>query len=561
MTKIFHLLLLLIWIAWGAIIRFSNLTLKAPWSDEWATLVFSNAQSFNNIPLNRAIDLDTLLLPLQYQPQINLWGVVSNLTNESTHPPVYFLLTHLWLKLFPGETISLWGARALPALFGVASVPAIFYLTYLAFRSAKIAQIAAALMAFSPYGIYIAQDARHYTLPVLLIIGSLCCLVVAARSIIAQQKLSVWVAATWGIINILGIAVHYFFTLALCAEGLVVLALWLRDLKGEQYPVKFLRYSQYWYGVYWVALGTLLGGLIWLPAWSSIPDNNLTDWVTRSNSFANFLEPVLRLLAWIMTMFLMLPVEGQSLWVIILVIGAIATFWAWAIPICWRGIIIQLEPGNNAFGIKLFGGVFLGAIALILFLTYAVGMDLTLVARYQFIYFPTAIILLAASLGYKSKKRFFNSTFAIFLIAAFLGALTVTTNLGYQKPDRPDLVVPVMAETENFINNSVPILIATVQKNHEQTGEILGLAWEFKKLQKSANYPINSPWFLLARKEGNSEVATATLHETISKFPRPFDLWAVNFAAPVEAEKVNCFVDDDSRKKVPGYSYKRYRCL
>ncbi len=435
----FHLLLLLIWICWGAIIRFSNLTLKAPWSDEWATLVFSNAQSFKSIPLDRAINLDTLLLPLKYNPQIDLWGVVSNLMNESTHPPVYFLLTHLWLKLFPadGDMISLWGARALPALLGVASIPAIFYLTYLAFRSAKIAQIAGALMAFSPYGIYLSQDARHYTLPVFLIIASLCCLIVAARNIRDQKKLPVWVGVIWGLVNTLGVAVHYFFTLAICAEGLVVLALWLRDWKHQKSLVKFWGDSQYWYRVYWVALATFLGGLIWLPAWSSIPDNNLTDWVTRSNSFANVLEPIVRLFGWIMTMFLMLPVEGQSFWVIIPAVAVVITFLVWAVPICWRGIIIQLKLENNAFAVKVFGGVFLGAIALILCLTYAVGMDLTLVARYQFIYFPTAIILLAASLGYKSKKRFFNSTFVIFLMAAFLGSLTVVSNLGYQNQTDP----------------------------------------------------------------------------------------------------------------------------
>ena len=552
-----HLLLLFIWIAWGAIIRFSNLTLKTPWSDEWATLVFSNAQGFKSVPLDRAINLDTLLLPLQYNSQIDLGGVVNNLMTESTHPPVYFLLTHLWLKLFPGETISLWGARALPALFGIASIPAIFYLSYLAFGSAKIAQIAAALMAFSPYGIYISQEARHYSLPVLLIIASSCFLVVAVRRIITKNNLPVSVAITWGIVNILGIAVHYFFTLAICAQGLVVLTLWFRDWKRQKYLVKFIRYSQYWYGVYWVAWATFLGGLIWLPAWSNIPDNNLTDWVTRSNSFANFLEPIVRLFAWITTMFLMLPVEGQSLWVVIPAIAVVIGFLVWAIPICWRGIRIELKSENNGFAVKLFGGLFLGAIALILFFTYVVGIDLTLVARYQFIYFPTAIILLAASLGYRSKKRFFNSTFVIFLIAAILGSLTVVTNLGYQKSDRPDLVVPVIAKTEGFLNNSIPILIATVEKNHEQTGEMMGLAWEFKRLESPSNYP----WFLLASKDGNSEVPTATLHETISQFPRPFDLWAVNFAAPVEAEKVNCLVDDRSRKKVPGYSYKRYRCL
>ncbi len=110
-------------------------------------------------------------------------------------------------------------------------------------------------------------------------------------------------------------------------------------------------------------------------------------------------------------------------------------------------------------------------------------------------------------------------------------------------------------------HHTLPILIATVHKNHEQTGEMMGLAWEFKQLQNSSNNAKNSPLFLLAHKNGNSEVATATLHETISKLPRPFDLWAVNFAASVEAEKVNCLVDNNSRKKVPGYSYKLYRCL
>jgi len=40
------------------------------------------------------------------------------------------------------------------------------------FRSRLVGQIAAAMMAVSPYGIYLAQEARHYTLAILLIIAS-----------------------------------------------------------------------------------------------------------------------------------------------------------------------------------------------------------------------------------------------------------------------------------------------------------------------------------------------------------------------------------------------------
>lgn len=108
----FHLLLLLVWIAIGTGLRFTNLAAKAPWSDEFATLVFSLGNSFNPVPLDRAIALDTLLMPLQPRPEAGIGDVIHNLMTESTHPPVYFILTHLWLQLFPteGGFVSLWAA-------------------------------------------------------------------------------------------------------------------------------------------------------------------------------------------------------------------------------------------------------------------------------------------------------------------------------------------------------------------------------------------------------------------------------------------------------------------
>jgi len=49
--------------------------------------------------------------------------------------PVYFVLTHLWMKLFPteGGLVTLWAARSLSAILGAASIPAIFGMGWLVF--------------------------------------------------------------------------------------------------------------------------------------------------------------------------------------------------------------------------------------------------------------------------------------------------------------------------------------------------------------------------------------------------------------------------------------------
>ena len=181
----FHFVLLMAWIAIGTALRFTNLTAKSPWADEFATLVFSLGNSFDTVPLDRAISLDTLLMPLQPRPNADIAAVFHNLMTESTHPPVYFILNHLWMQLFPPEN-------------GLAS----------------------------PYGIYQAQEARHYTLAILLIIASLSCLVIATRAIHNKTPFPIWVGLIWVVVNSLGIAVHYFFAIALCAEALVLLRFW-----------------------------------------------------------------------------------------------------------------------------------------------------------------------------------------------------------------------------------------------------------------------------------------------------------------------------------------------
>ncbi|MCV3215802.1 glycosyltransferase family 39 protein, partial [Plectonema radiosum NIES-515] len=234
-SRTFHPLLLLMWLFIGIGLRLTNLTAKPPWTDEFSTLVFSLGNSFLAVPLDQAIAPDVLLQPLRSTASASINDVWTHLSTESNHPPLYFILAHWWMRLFPTQDglVSLWGARSLSAVFGALSIPAIYALSWLTFRSRLIAHIAAAIMAVSPYGIFLAQEARHYTLAILWVIASLACLVITTRHIQNRTQLPILTALCWVVINALGIATHYFFSLTLCTEAFVLINLaWQQLRKG-----------------------------------------------------------------------------------------------------------------------------------------------------------------------------------------------------------------------------------------------------------------------------------------------------------------------------------------
>ena len=226
-------LLLLLWLLIGTGLRLTQLDAKPPWTDEFSTIVFSLGNSFRTVPLDQAIALDVLLQPMQPNPNAGIADVLQHLFTETNHPPLYFVLAHWWMRLFSpdfGGLASVWAARSLSVLFGTLSIPAIYGLSWLAFRSQLLSQLTAAMIAVSPYGIFIAQEARHYTLLILWVIATLSCLVIATKHIQHRTPIPVWVVVLWGCINAFGISTHYFFVLTLGTE-----ALWLIVLGWRQW--------------------------------------------------------------------------------------------------------------------------------------------------------------------------------------------------------------------------------------------------------------------------------------------------------------------------------------
>lgn len=575
-----HSLLLLSWIIIGAWLRFTLLEEKPPWADEFSTMIFSLGNSYRTVPLNTVISLDTLLQPLQPNPEVGINSVIHNLMTESTHPPVYFILTHLWLKLFSPQQglVSLWAARALSAILGVVAIPAIFALALIAFHSVVIAQITAGMMAVSPFGIYLAQDARHYTLAILLIMVSLGCFIIAYRQIITSKNLSIKITFLWLIINVLGIAVHYFFALSICAQGLVLMRLWINDVilpYFRQDKEKKGLIFQPWWRIYLVAIGSFIGGLVWLPFWKDISDNNLTEWIHQDNILQNFLGPIARILAGAITMLSLLPVEKQPLAIIIIFGGIMASFLIVSLPLFWQGAKMQMQ-GENHVNLRSLGEYILATIFVMLSITYLKGTDLTLAARYQFIYFPAFLLFLSSSIGiywqgnhvFISNKinRFLGGKKAVILILimGFLGGMTVAYHLGYQKSDRSDLVAPIILQQQKLTSDKISVLIVNVQKTHEQTGEIMGIAWELKRLHrlnKFQDLTVNFPQFLLVHKSENTQLITDRLHQILANFPRPLDMWTVNFSAQVQPEAQKCVNKSGPIQKVSGYNYRLYKCL
>ncbi|MGK7937808.1 MAG: hypothetical protein AB4206_18750 [Xenococcaceae cyanobacterium] len=587
----------------GAILRFTNLASKPPWSDEWATLVFSLGHSFRTIPVDRIISLDTLLSPLQWDTTTQPKDVISNLLTESTHPPLYFVLTHWWLNLLNQNQglVSIWWGRSLSTLMGVASIPAMFSLGWLFSGSFTVAQMSAALMAVSPYGIYLSQEARHYNLAILLVIASLACLLLAIRCIERKIPIPLWIIFIWIISNSLGVATHYFFSLTLVAETIVLFSFWLtelRDKKGDTLAI-------YWSRIYLAIIGTFIGCSVWVFTWYSIRNNQLTDWVFDGNPLEEFFEPISRLLIWIITMVFLLPVEGTPEWVSIGSGAIILLLIAWLIPSCIRSWKICSQIYATNLGLSVLSRFFVSAIALILTITYFYGADLTLSARFQFIYFPVILLLLGTILAYlwqeakffrpKKVRKFLQETSSeelrkktsqltklnsnspyqywswftpkgkkiiyLTLLVGILGALTVITNFAYQKIERPDVVVPVMVEAHHKVATTTPVLITTLHKTHGQKGEMMNLAWQFQQLlaKDKLNF---KPKFLLAHNDSENEPrATQVLYQELAKMPRPFQLWVVNFSTAMELEKQNCTTQDDRERRAKGYRYQLYSCF
>jgi hypothetical protein len=87
-------------------------------------------------------------------------GILQWIVRIDQHPPLYYFLLHYWMGL-TGDTA--YYVRFLSVLFGTATIP-IMYLIGKRLSGTMMGVAAAAILAFSTFHIYYAQETRMYTL-------------------------------------------------------------------------------------------------------------------------------------------------------------------------------------------------------------------------------------------------------------------------------------------------------------------------------------------------------------------------------------------------------------
>lgn len=114
----------------GFVLRVYNLAGNSLWLDEAATLSFARQ---------------------------SLLGIWESTAGGEFNPPLFYWLEHGMLVFGESEFVL----RFLPALFGVLTIPVVYYIGS-EFRDRDVGLIAAALLVFSPFHIFYSQEARAY---------------------------------------------------------------------------------------------------------------------------------------------------------------------------------------------------------------------------------------------------------------------------------------------------------------------------------------------------------------------------------------------------------------
>ncbi|TAD75482.1 MAG: hypothetical protein EA001_13670 [Oscillatoriales cyanobacterium] len=574
------------WTALGAALRCVNLGGKPPSSIEVASIGFGLGQSFDNLPLDRLTTVTALLAPLRVNSQLGIDQTVARLASQSTHPPFFFVLMHGWLQwLTPaGGLVDLAQARLLSVGFGVLAIPLGFWLaSWLApvlwpTTDRLIAQVqterrwlahgVAAVLALSPYGVAIAQEARHYTLAVLWAIGTWAATIAAARRLHQGQSPGGWLGLGWVLGNGLALATHYFSLLGIASQGAAIGLVAIAQGRTQGWAVL---QGRSWRQMGWIALAQVAVVAAWLPAIAGTSDSELTAWIREDLAPTEWLLPPLRLMVWLVTMLLLLPVENQPIAVIvasaiglvalvILAVRAIGPIW-WAerrrsdeAGLIWRTLAIGA----------------IGPLLLMLGLIYSGKGDLSVAPRYQFVHFPLVVLGMGLALGLGAAQRRSvtirrwqasgRAIALLLLVASLVGSLCVAGNVGFQKSRQVDRLWDWVEA-----RSTDPALLVTEIETFAEVRSTVAIAYEWQRrrdrppvITRPAR-PQFPPQFLMLRQTSDRADPAAPLAIVLGQLPQPLDLWVIDFSPQLNLEAIGCPRIQEPRPKT-GYRLRHYRC-
>jgi uncharacterized membrane protein len=215
--KLFVILVVLV----GIIYRCTNLDLKPYWHDETFTSLrisgYNSEELIRDLFQGQVVPVSAFDRYQQPSPDRTLFNTIDTLAKEvPEHPPLFYGLERCWAQLFGGSVAAM---RSLPLLMSLLGFPAIYGLCLELFKSARTGWVAMALFAVSPIYLRYAQEARQYSLWILLILLSSWALLRAIRLGTRNR---------WGgyaIAVAAGFYCHLFSSLVFLGQGIYVLAI------------------------------------------------------------------------------------------------------------------------------------------------------------------------------------------------------------------------------------------------------------------------------------------------------------------------------------------------
>lgn len=277
-----------------------------------------------------------------------------------------------------------------------------YWLNRVAFSPAA-GLMGAALVAVSPFHVYLSQEARHYTAPMLCISLALLGLIQIGNDL-KQFKIRPWLWLSWLLVNVVGFYTHYFFLLAVVAQ-VATLLLWMIGHRS----VLAIRH--------WMTAGLTIATLgisylPWLPTLINHMGRPETNWLALSRTtWLDYIPPIYQeLAAWII-MVIALPVERQPLWIAIPMGLLMVLFFGWFMQAVYGGLRSLNRDPKTQFSTHILLS-FTGFVLLqFLVLIYVLGKDLSLAPRYNFVYYPACCALLGASLVENDRWQRWSSPF------------------------------------------------------------------------------------------------------------------------------------------------------
>jgi uncharacterized membrane protein len=454
------LILLILALLVGLGLRFSQLGLKPLWMDEVITAIFTTGNDYSVIPLDRALPVRAFANLLSFRSS-TCGDIVDRVATQSVHPPLFFCWMHSWLDSWLDSWLSQFGIgsvalRSLPALAGTGLIAIMYGLNRLAFGE-KAGVAAAWVMAVSPFGVYLSQEARHYTVPMIAISLGLMGMVRIQQDW-TQKRVDPWVWLGWVAVNSLGFYIHYFCILATCAQIAALLG-----------------WSLWWgkrsHSAFWVPMmmATATIGLTYAP-WFSRFISHIgrpeTEWMKPFEpSWWTPFMPVYQLLAGWVLMIVALPVERQLLPVAIVMGLLMVAFSLWIIRYLLSGTKRLLNHPATVDSTLVMTGFLAISVLEFLAIIFLLKKDITQVPRYNFVYFPAVCALLGAALVVRREGV---KPFVGLLLVGFISSQFVVNNLAFQKPYQPEVLA------ENLRSDSGLVVMA--YKDYQDIAKGLGFA-------------------------------------------------------------------------------------